>query len=225
MHRSIMDVTMRDVTTPLRFETLPSHALDDVPAAADTDEDEGVMLVVQVPSRVQAAELADLMSVVFEMEQTTSESRRQVLRALLPEERLTVTPAVLVQLQRNAQAHADLAAEFGLLGSADVSALAGSTATNTAALASRWRQEGKIFGVDVHGTLRFPGFQFNEQGQPLPVIANILSLLPHLPRWELALWFTGGNGWLGGARPVDVLTSDPAPVLDAAKRLAGEIQL
>ena len=34
--------------------------------------------------------------------------------------------------------------------------------------------------------------------------------------WELALWFTGSNGWLRGARPVDLLIEAPATATDAA---------
>jgi hypothetical protein len=41
--------------------------------------------------------------------------------------------------------------------------------------------------------------------------------------WKTALWFTGSVGWLGGARPVDVLDSDPDAVVVAAGRLAAEV--
>lgn len=211
------------MTTPLHFATLPASALRQEVLVLDEDEGEGVVLAVQVPSRARAAELADLMKIVFDVEQVTAESRRQVLHALLPEERLTLTPALLTQLQMNAQAQAELADEFGLLTSAQVATRAGSTATNTAALASRWRAEERVFGVEVHGSLRYPGFQFDEQGQPVAVIARVLRAWPHAPGWELALWFTGANAWLGDQRPVDVLTSDQDLVVDAAERLAREI--
>ena len=44
-----------------------------------------------------------------------------------------------------------------------------------------------------------------------------------LPTWELALWFTGSNVWVGGERPVDVLDSDPELVVQAAAHLAEEL--
>jgi hypothetical protein len=149
----------------------------------------------------------------------------RTLEALLPAERIPgASPGVLEQVRRNALAHADLADEFGLLSAATVARLAGSTAGNPSALASRWRAEGKVFAVEVDGAQRFPGFQFGAGGRPRPVVASVLAAVGgRLAGWELALWFTGADDRLGGMRPVDVLDSDPDLVVDAAGRLADEI--
>jgi hypothetical protein len=49
------------------------------------------------------------------------------------------------------------------------------------------------------------------------VISRILAALKGQVRgWELLLWFTGSNGYLDGARPVDLLESDPDQVVAAA---------
>jgi hypothetical protein len=49
------------------------------------------------------------------------------------------------------------------------------------------------------------------------VICRILAALKGQVRgWELLLWFTGSNGHLDGARPVDLLESDPDQVVAAA---------
>jgi hypothetical protein len=65
---------------------------------------------------------------------------------------------VLEQVNRNAAAHAQLAEEFVLLSSTQVAerAKSKSLASNPAALANRWRQEQKVFAVDVDGVQRFP---------------------------------------------------------------------
>ena len=95
---------------------------------------------------------------------------------------------------------------------------------NASAMARRWKAEGKVFTISSAGQQRFPGFQFGPDGRPLPVIAQVLTVLgQRLSGWELALWFTGSNGWLGGERPVDVLDSDPELVVDAAGHLAAEL--
>ena len=147
-----------------------------------------------------------------------------MLRALLPTQRLTMSPAILEQVQRNAEAQAELADEFGLLSSSDVAKLAGSIASNRAATANRWSSARRVFTVDVEGSQRFPGLQFDENGRPLPVIADVLAAVgDRLTGWELALWFTSSNDWLGELRPVDVLDSDPELVVEAAARLADEI--
>ena len=183
-------------------------------------------LVVAIGARdeEEAAELTDLLHVLQDALMHGRTTREEVLRALLPAQRLTLSPAVLQQVQRNAEAQAELADEFGLLSSSDVAEFAGSTAGNRAATANRWSSAHKVFTVEVDGTQRFPGFQFGENGRPRPVIADVLAAVgDRLSGWELALWFTGSSDWLGGERPVDVLDSDSELVVEAARRLADEI--
>lgn len=127
--------------------------------------------------------------------------------------------AAVAQARRNALARAELAREFGLLTSIEVAGLAGSRARNRAALANRWKQERRLFAVPHGGQQLWPGFQLDEEGQPRPVIAEVLEILgPELPPWQVALWFTGRSGWLDGERPVDLLASEPARVIEAARR-------
>jgi hypothetical protein len=145
----------------------------------------------------------------------------RMVEAMLPEAPLPSAPAVL-QARRNAEARASLIQEFGVLTSSQVAELAGSRATNRAALANRWKQEGLIFAVPYQGSEVFPAYQFDEDGRPRPVIAQVLATLGRQSKgWELALWFTGANGWLDQEkRPVDVLQSTPQDVAQAAEREA-----
>jgi len=144
----------------------------------------------------------------------------RLIQAMLPEGPPPTPPAVL-QARRNAAAREELISEFGLLSSSDTASRAGSRAKNKAALANRWKQEGRIFSVSHQGTAFYPAFQFNDEGQPLPVIASILSTVGRQSGgWELALWFIAGNGWLGGRRPVDLLRTEPEIVAQAAEREA-----
>ncbi len=131
--------------------------------------------------------------------------------------------AAVLQARRNAEARAELLGEFGALTSSEVADLAGSKAGNRAALANRWRKEGRIFSISHHGQIYFAGFQFGADGRPLPAIAEVLSAFGDGGGWQTALWFTAANGWLGGARPVDMLASDPERVADAARREAEEL--
>ena len=132
-------------------------------------------------------------------------------------------PAVL-QARRNALAREALLKEFGAYTSSEVADLAGSKASNKAALANRWKQEGRIFSVTHHGAIYYPGFQFGAEGRPLPVIAEVIRALARASsEWQLALWFLGSNGWLGGRRPVDLLEKEPAAVVNAAEREAEEL--
>ena len=69
----------------------------------------------------------------------------------------------------------------------------------------------------------YPGFQFDEHGAPLGVVADVLAALPRdrMTDWELALWRTAANGWLAGDRPVDRIRGlDSRSIVMAAERLA-----
>jgi DNA-directed RNA polymerase specialized sigma24 family protein len=143
-----------------------------------------------------------------------------LIKAMTPAAAVPLPPQVL-QAQRNASARHLLVTEFGGLTSADIGELAGSKASNRAALAHRWKSDGRIFAVTHQGTPTFPGFQFSPEGQPLPVIAELLAILgASHSGWELALWFIGSNGWLARRRPVDLLLTEPDRVIAAAKHEA-----
>ena len=163
---------------------------------------------------------------VFTAEVTDPRGRavetRQLIESMLP---ATVPSAARVlQARRNALAREALLQEFGALTSAEVADLAGSRAANKAALANRWKQEGRIFSVTHHGQTLFPAYQFDGKGQPYPVIAEVLSTLGQKDRdWPLAIWFLSSTGWLGGRRAVDLLESDPAAVAEAARHEAFDL--
>jgi hypothetical protein len=160
------------------------------------------------------------------MEKAASEYNKRmsrIIEAMLPDTPVPLPPQVL-QARRNAQGRYALLQEFGGLTSAQVGEFAGSKSSNRAALAHRWKSDGRIFSVVYQGDTYFPGFQFDGEGQPLPIIAEIIEILGNVrPGWELALWFTGSDGWLGGKRPVDLLLKKPKKVLEAARREAEEL--
>lgn len=133
------------------------------------------------------------------------------------------TPAAVLQARRNAAARSALVEELGLLTSGDVADLNESTAGNRAALASRWKREGRIFSVRHHGNDYFPAFQLDGEHRPREIVGRVLRALGGAGGWETALWFVAANGYLEGRRPVDLLESDPDAVVQAAEREAAEI--
>ncbi|HEX6083024.1 MAG TPA: hypothetical protein VF266_00770 [Thermoanaerobaculia bacterium] len=147
------------------------------------------------------------------------EQMSRMVEAMMP---LTPVPLPVEALQarRNAEFRANVLREFGALTSAQVGEWAGSKSPNRAALAHKWKSERRIFSVPHQGTNYFLGFQFDAEGQPLPVIADVIRILHELSPWELAGWFTRNDGYLGGRRAVELLTSEPARVIFAAEREA-----
>lgn len=53
---------------------------------------------------------------------------------------------------------------------------------NLSQTAYRWRREGRIFAVTHGGTDLYPAFQFGDDGQPRPIIAEVLAILAADPR-------------------------------------------
>jgi hypothetical protein len=148
--------------------------------------------------------------------------RKALIEAMLPAE--PPSAAAVLQARRNAAAREALLQEFGAVSSAEVAQLAGSRAKNKAALANRWKQEGRLFSVTDRGAVGFPAFQFDAEGRPRPAIAEVIrALAGKSSEWELALWFLGSCGWLGGRRPVDLLESDPEAVAQAARSEAADL--
>lgn len=123
------------------------------------------------------------------------------------------------QVERNGQARASFLREDRPYTAAQASKSLGSRARNATELASRLKREGKLFTVRDGTSEKYPRFQFDAHGQPLPVIAKVLALFKgKLDGWEIALWFHSNNGWLTQqSRPVDILRKAPDAVLDAAR--------
>jgi hypothetical protein len=134
--------------------------------------------------------------------------------------------AAAVLARRNAKRRAELLQEFGALTGGQI-ADERSRAANRHALAARWRKEGKVFGVSYRGQTLYPGFQFDQDGRVRPAVAEVLKALPRdkMSDWEVALWWTTANGWLGGRRPVDLLDRDHTPLIVAARKLAQPLPL
>jgi len=161
-----------------------------------------------------------LSAVIVQRRNELDAEMQRMIESMIPPSAVPV-PAQVLQARRNAEARDQLFREFGALKSTEIGDAAGSKSTNRAALAHRWKSDGRIFSVVHQGITYFPGFQFDSEGQPLGVIADILSALAGTRAgWEIALWFTGSNGWLGGKRPVDLLTKSPDAVVEAARREA-----
>jgi hypothetical protein len=149
-----------------------------------------------------------------------------LIEALMPAAIAIATPAAVLQARRNAEARNAVLEEFGALRSHQVADLAGSRASNRAALATRWRAENRVVAVPVRDELLYPGFQFTAEGRPHPAIKLALDWLrsdPHTTDWQAALWFATPTSWLGGRRPVDTLDDDSAAVGEAARREVSDV--
>lgn len=133
-------------------------------------------------------------------------------------------PAWFSQARRNAAARQEFLDEFGAFTSEDIASLAGSQAANRRATAHRWQAERKVFAVDHHGHVLYPGFQFDaDTGRPKPAVADTLAALPEaMTGWALALWWTTPVDLLDWARPVDLVDTAADELARAARAEAAD---
>jgi hypothetical protein len=94
--------------------------------------------------------------------------------------------------------------------------LVGSTARNWHAAANRLHTDRRIFAIRIGDEYRYPAFQFDAEGRPLPVMRKLLRAADGLEGWGLALWLTAPNGFLDGRTPLDLLHEAPDQVIEAA---------
>jgi hypothetical protein len=127
------------------------------------------------------------------------------------------------EARRWAEARATFLVEHENVTAPELARLTGSQSINPSARAHSWVKANRIFSVNDGTGERYPLFQLRE-GQPLPQLAEILPLLKRkLTNWQIALWFTSPNAWVGGwRRPIDVLTESPDVVIEAARHEVGE---
>lgn len=75
-------------------------------------------------------------------------------------------------------------------------------------------KQGRIFGVPRYGIRYFAVYQFDSNGEPIPVIQEILARLGKSDCWAIAAWFHFPNSWISPSM------SDASPVspMDALDR-------
>jgi hypothetical protein len=90
-------------------------------------------------------------------------------------------------------------------------------ATNLYAVASRWKKEGKVFSIERAGQTLYPMYIFDEFGNPIPEVAEVLKVFHGYTPFRIASWFESTNSMLRGKRPREVLVTDPSAVIEAAR--------
>lgn len=142
--------------------------------------------------------------------------------ALTPDE--IPQPAELLQARRNAVMRREMLARFGYYTAEELADMQGSKAKNRFALATRWTRDGRVFSVPLGNRGVFPAFQFDEHGEPYPIVARVLAVLPRadMSPWGVGLWFYANNVWLPGqARPAELIGGrEQDLIVDAAQRLS-----
>ena len=101
--------------------------------------------------------------------------------------------------------------------SKEVGARADANAANKHALASRLLKDRRVFAIERAGRKEFPDYAFDPLGNPVPAMREVLGILAGYSPFRLASWFESRSSRLGGRRPREVLATNPAAVIAAAR--------
>jgi hypothetical protein len=117
----------------------------------------------------------------------------------------------------NAEMRRDFLATFPVVEAAAVHDRAGYEGTNKAQTAAAWRRANRILGLPYAGRIVYPLFQFDDDGQPWPLVQPVLRALPaDRSAWQRAFWLVSPNEWLDERVPADALRIGDERVVEAA---------
>lgn len=151
------------------------------------------------------------------MLKTQQATVEQIIALLVP--KAPIPPAVFKQAKMLAKAKKAVLESGDWLSAGDIANLAQLTSRNTSSLPNRWKREGRIFAICHNGCDYFPIYALDKDAgyRPLPAMAEVLKVFDgQKDGWGLAYWFAALNSYLGGKRPQDLFTIDPARVVAAA---------
>jgi len=133
-----------------------------------------------------------------------------------------IPPEILAQMIADAVwLKADFFRHFAVFTAREVANLSGQSLDEAERVLDTWRAARKVLSITRDGIEVFPSFQFGGDGQPLPVVGQVLELFSKVPSrvdWDNAIWFVAANGWLGGRMPYELLTNAPQKVKHAAEQ-------
>jgi hypothetical protein len=130
----------------------------------------------------------------------------------LPEE-------IQIEARMQARARARVLNSGQFFPTATISELMGSQARNPSSLPNRLKKAGALFAISRDGEDLYPVYALDKENayRPYPVVKEILAALKHRRGWSLANWFESPNGYLANRKPRELLATQPAEVLQAAR--------
>ncbi|WP_310462228.1 hypothetical protein [Sphaerotilus sp.] len=103
------------------------------------------------------------------------------------------------------------------LTSREVGVRADPEAANPHSLPSRWLSQGRVFAIEHRGQKVFPDYAFDLLGQPIAELREVLKILDGHSPLRIASWFESSSSRLAGRKPRELLATEPASVMEAAR--------
>ena len=167
-------------------------------------------------------DVKQLMKDVVVLALTVRPERRGVVRDQLVDllvGDVALTPVDMKRARLEAQALRAIRHSTEWLTATEIADLADLGPANPIATVSRWKQQGRIYALRQGGKDHYPKYALGADFRPLPVVKHILALLAGHDPELLAGWFDSTSRYLAGKRPRELLATEPALVLAAARPL------
>ena len=167
-------------------------------------------------------EVTQLMKDVVAVALTVRPERRGVVRDQLVDllvGDVALTPADMKRERLEAKALRAIRHNTEWLTTAEIADLADLGPANPIGTVSRWKQQGRIYALRHGGKDYYPRYALGPDFHPLPVIKEILAVLSGYEPELLAGWFDSTSRFLRGKRPRELVASEPAKVLAAARNM------
>ena len=200
-------------------------------AIGDALHDDGDVLTISIPRRVDPAARPSMISAIeraFVVMDDVGVLERADRLAELAVGLVEPSLELIEERARRMRTIQTVFTDGDWLTADQINALQSAPPANKAHPASDWKRRGRIFSVSYNGRDYFASYQFDALYQPLPVIREILNAFgPVADAWTLAAWFHFPSPWLierdeRGAvnlAPKDALDRGEDVVRAAARRL------
>ncbi len=162
--------------------------------------------------------MSDVVAVALAARPRRREAVRDQLVNLLVGD-VALTSVDMKRARLEAQALRAIRQSTEWLTAAEVGDLADLGPANPIATVGRWKQQGRIFALRQGGKDHYPRYALGPDFHPLPVVKEILAVLTGYDPELLAGWFDSTSRLLGGKRPRELVASEPAKVLAAARNM------
>lgn len=117
----------------------------------------------------------------------------------------------------NAEMRRDFLEAFKVLDAIALHERAGHEGSNKSQTAASWRKSDRILGLPFAGKTVYPDFQFDADGQPWPLMRDVLKALPaDWSGWQRAFWMVSPNEWLDEGLPFEAIRAGDRDVIEAA---------
>lgn len=91
------------------------------------------------------------------------------------------------------------------------------TAASTAGVHKDWEDPAQLLWIEFDGVNVCPRYAFDKDMTLRPVIAEVLALFAGWKPLAIVGWFESTSSFLSGNRPRELLGTDPAMVVEAAR--------